>query len=135
MAATRTPLDRLNEVVFHQTAASDAGDPDVFGGPCTVYSFDCKNNHSATIYYKVYDLNSATYASKPLIAFQIPASTRRTIYVSSGLKFFKGLTIRCTDAKLFHSSSDGSSPGSDSHVIVVGKEEPNGTGFRIQEIG
>tara|TARA_R100000808_G_C2139143_1_gene147116 strand:- start:309 stop:689 length:381 start_codon:yes stop_codon:yes gene_type:complete len=121
MAATATPPDRFIFQAWKEADVTATGSPDVFNGPCTVHALDIFNaNGSATdVFLKVYDSAGATYATKPLLAFEIRAGTKRRIYFGDGLYFSTGLTLRCTDAPMNHASADGSDPSPDMSVTVI----------------
>ena len=121
----RTPVERFINIIWKDTDIDAAGTPDIFDGPCTVYSFRFVNPASGSSgtdnFVKVYDATSATYATRPLIAFKVPAGADPTISCGDGLKFSTGLTIRATQGVMNHASSDGTNPGANLAVYVVAK--------------
>ena len=127
MAASFTPFktDNFRDVVHKETELNKSSSPDVFHGPCTVYAIRITNTGGGAVHahIKVYDELSATYATRPLLAFPIGGGEDRMIYMGEGLKFNKGCTIRASSGIMEHTSSDGTDPAVAVNLKVIGREE------------
>lgn len=79
----------LQHKIVYQSTVTQTTDIDVLGSSGTLYSLALDNNHSGTIYLKVY-LSSDEYVaavSEPDLMFRIPASTQKVITIPGGLPF------------------------------------------------
>jgi hypothetical protein len=89
----------LQHKIVYQSTVTQTVDVDVLGSSGTLYSLDIDNNHSGTIYFKVY-LSSDEYVTatnEPDLMFRIPASTQKLISMPGGLPFSQ-LTFWANDA-------------------------------------
>lgn len=127
MASYRTPVDPFIHMIWKDGDVGTAGVPDIFDGPCTVFSFRFNNNTAGSgagaAYVKVYDHKQATYANRPIAAFLIPGDEEHTLHCGAGLKFSSGLTIRATVNPMLHSSTDGADPTNNLAVYIVARRD------------
>ena len=99
----------LQHKIVYQSTVTQTADVDVLGSSGTLYSLDIDNNHSATIYLKIY-LSSDEYVaatSEPDLMFRIPASTQKLVSMPGGLSFSQ-LTFWANDGP---NTSDTDAPG------------------------
>lgn len=77
-----------HKIVFQSTVTQTA-DVDVLGSSGTIHSLDLDNQHSSTVYLKLF-LSSGEYVvatSEPDLMFRIPASTQKILTLPAGLDF------------------------------------------------
>jgi len=123
MPATVTALDvRFSDVVFKQTAGTEAGDFNVTAAAGTLYAVDINNASGEIAHVKLYDATTATYATAAQLAFMVPIGGRRQLYIPDGMAFTNGLSIRVTDDLVNDAASpaaDGSTPSGSAVGIVI----------------
>ena len=98
MALTTTIVDGRNtDIIINQTTASTTADNDITGKAGSIYSVQVNNASSEVAYVKLYDGNSATDSTVPLIILMVINGGTRTFTMPDGIAYATGLCLRCVD--------------------------------------
>jgi len=99
MAVSLTPKENLSYRTVKLETTTAAAQTNITGGAVTVYSILVDNAATAVTYVKLHDgtfsTTDAVGTTAPTCIFRVPAQTKKTINIPSGLAFSTALNVWC----------------------------------------
>lgn len=132
MPAKLVQGSRLKDLVWisdgYPSAADNHEAPDIFAGPCRVFSIWVWNHITAgaghPTFIKLYDAANASYVSRPLIQWPVYGGVLltgpRLLSIGDGLTFETALTVRVTTEPMKH-IAPGDNGVTDCEITIVGR--------------